>query len=318
MMRVPVTDYTFPTLEPEQAVLSKIGATIEGHQCNTEDEVIAAVGDARVILAQFAPITRRVLEHLGKGAAVVRYGVGVDNIDLKAAKEVGVKIAYVPDYCLDEVADHTTALLLALLRQLPILDRAVREGRWDGIQIAKPMLPLNQVIVGFIGFGRMGQAVLTRLKAFRCTFLIYDPFLQADKANDLGVSVTDLDTVLKSADAITLHAPLNEQTRHLINAQRLVLMKPSAVLVNTARGGLIDPVALSNALNMGQLRAAGLDVFEKEPLPQDSPLRAARNLLLTPHLAWYSETAIERLQRLAAEEVARFLQGQALRCPFPI
>ncbi len=317
-MRVPVTDYTFPTLEPEQSVLSKIGAMVEGHQCKTEDDVISAVKDAKVILAQFTPITKRVLEYLGAGATVVRYGVGVDNIDLKAAKEIGVRVAYVPDYCLEEVADHTVALMLSLLRQLPILDKSVREGRWDGIQIAKPMLPLNQVTVGFIGFGRMGQAVLSRLKVFGCKFLVHDPFLNPDKAKELAVTLTDLPTLLKTSDAITLHAPLTEETRHLINAEQLAVMKSSAILVNTARGGLIDPQALANALNTNQLRAAGLDVFEKEPLPEDSPLRSAKNLLLTPHLAWYSETAIERLQRLAAEEVARALQGQALRCPYPL
>jgi D-3-phosphoglycerate dehydrogenase / 2-oxoglutarate reductase len=316
MMRVPVTDYTFPTLEPEQTVLAKIGGTVEGHQCTTEGEVIAAIKDAKVILAQFAPITRRVLEHLGKDATVVRYGVGVDNIDLKAAKEFGVKVAYVPDYCLDEVADHTVALMLSLLRQLPTLDKGVREGRWDGIQMAKPMLPLNQVTVGFIGFGRMGQVVLSRLKAFGCKFLVYDPFLNPDKAKELAATLTDLRTLLGTSDAITLHAPLTEETHHLINAERLAFMKSTAILINTARGGLIDPHALANTLNTDQLRAAGLDVFEKEPLPQDSPLRTAKNLVLTPHLAWYSETAIERLQRLAAEEVARALQGKALRCPF--
>jgi D-3-phosphoglycerate dehydrogenase len=318
MMRVSVTDYTFPNLEPEQTVLAKIGATVEGHQCKTEDEVIAAVKDAKVILAQFAPITKKVLEHLGSGATVVRYGVGVDNIDLKAAKELGVRVAYVPDYCLDEVADHTVALMLSLLRQIPMLDKGLREGRWDGIQMAKPMFPLNQITVGFIGFGRMGQAVLMRLKAFGCKFLVYDPFLNPDRAKELNVTLTDLQTLLETSDAITLHAPLSEETHHLINVERLALMKSTAVLVNTARGGLIDPQALANALNKNQLRAAGLDVFEKEPLPQDSPLRSAKHLLLTPHLAWYSETAIERLQHLAAEEVVRALQQQPLRCLYPM
>ncbi len=317
-MRVPVTDYTFPTLAPEQNVLSKIGATVEGFQCKTETKVLGILGDSKVILAQFAPITRRVLEHLGNGATVVRYGVGVDNIDLKAAKELGVKVAYVPDYCLDEVADHTVAMILSLLRQLPTLDKGVREGRWDGIQMVKPLLPLNQVTIGFIGFGRMGQSVLSRLKAFGCAFIVYDPYLQEDRAKELGVTIAALDVVLKTADAITLHAPLNDQTRYLINAERLALMKPTAILVNTARGGLIDPNALAHALNADQIRSAGLDVFEKEPLPTDSPLRSAKSLLLTPHLAWYSETAIERLQRLAAEEVARALQQQPLRCPFPL
>lgn len=317
-MRVPVTDYTFPNLEPEQQVLSHIGATVEGYQCKTEDEVIKAIQGAKVILAQFAPITHKVLGHLGPGATVVRYGVGVDNIDLKAAKALRVNVAYVPDYCLDEVADHTVAMLLTLLRQISMLDQGVREGRWDGIQMTRPMLPLNQSVIGFIGFGRMGQMVLSRLKSFGCSFVAYDPFLNQEKAIALGVSLSSLEDVLSQSDAITLHAPLTEQTRHIINAERLHLMKPSAVIVNTARGSLIDPEALTDALKGQRLRGAGLDVFEKEPLPLDSPLRKAKNLLLSPHMAWYSETAIERLQRLAAEEALRALQGQPLRCPFPM
>ncbi len=310
-----VTDYTFPSLEPEQNVLSKVGGSVEGYQCKTENDVIEAVGDAEVVLAQFAPITRKVLEHLGKGATVVRYGVGVDTIDLAAAKEVGVKVAYVPDYCMDEVAEHTTALLLTLLRRIPALDRGVRAGRWDGIELAKPLLPFKETTVGLIGLGRIGSEVVARLKAFGFSFLVYDPYLSQTQADELGVTLTELDELLAKADAITLHIPLTEQTRHFINRQRLGQMKPTAVLVNTARGGLIDPDALVAALQSGDIRAAALDVFEEEPLPENSPLRESDDLLLTPHIAWYSERAIARLQQLAAEEAARALQGHPLRCP---
>lgn len=313
--RVVVTDFTFPSLEPEQNVLSEVGGTVEGHQCKTEDDVIAAVGDAKVVLAQFAPITRRVLEHLGEGATVVRYGVGVDTIDLGAAKEIGIKVAYVPDYCLDEVAEHTTALLLTLLRRIPALDRGVRAGRWDGIALAKPLLPFKETTVGLVGVGRIGSEVVARLSAFGFTFLVYDPYLSQAQADELGVTLTELGELLAEADAITLHIPLTEQTQHFINQERLGQMKPTAVLVNTARGGLVDPDALVAALQAGKLRAAALDVFEEEPLPEDSPLRASENLLLTPHIAWYSERAVERLQQLAAEEAARALLGQPLRCP---
>lgn len=313
--RVPVTDYTFPSLLPEQSVLSKIGARAEGHQCKTEDEVIAAVKDAKVILAQFAPITRRVLEHLGAGTTVVRYGVGVDNIDLTAAKEVGVNIAYVPDYCVNEVADHTAALLLSLLRRLPMLDKGVRAGRWDGIHMARPLPPLSETTVGLIGLGRIGSEVVARLKPFGCSFLVYDPYVSKEQADELGITLTELNDLLEKADAVTLHLPLTEQTHHLINRDRLERMKSTATLVNTARGGLVDTEALADALHTRQINAAALDVFEEEPLPEMSPLRGVDNLLLSPHLAWYSEAALERLQRLAAEEAARALQGNPLRCP---
>ncbi|MCA9839058.1 MAG: C-terminal binding protein [Trueperaceae bacterium] len=315
---VPVTDYTFPTLEPEQKVLARVGATVIGHQAKTEAELISAVAGHSVVITQFAPMTRKVLETLAPGSSVIRYGVGVDNIDLKAAKELGIKVAYVPDYCMAEVADHTVSMMLSLLRRLPMLDAGVRAGRWDGIQLAKPMLPLNQTVIGLIGLGRIGREVVKRLKVFGCQFLVFDPYLKAEQAEDIGVGPSDLETVLKQADALSLHIPLSAETRHFINKDRLAQMKPTAILVNTARGGLVDAEALANALHRKTLYAAALDVFEIEPLPADSPLRNAPNLLLSPHLAWYSETAIERLQYLAAEEALRALKGEALRCPYPL
>lgn len=311
---VPVTDYTFPSLAPEQSVLAKIGARPEGYQCKTEAEVIKAVKGAKVILTQFAPITRKVLVHLAPGATVVRYGVGVDNVDLAAAKELGINVAYVPDYCVNEVADHTVALMLSLLRRLPVLDKGVRTGSWDGIHMARPLLPLNETTVGLIGLGRIGGEVVVRLRPFGCSFLVHDPFVTKEQASELGLKLTELNDLLEKADAVTLHLPLTEQTRHLIDRERLERMKPTATLVNTARGGLVDADALASALRTRQIYAAALDVFEEEPLPETSPLRGVENLLLSPHVAWYSETAIERLQRLAAEEAARALQSEPLRC----
>ena len=315
---VPVTDYTFPTLEPEQIVLAEVGATVTGFQCKTETEVIDAVQGSHVVLTQFAPVTRRVLASLAEGATVVRYGVGVDNIDLKAAAELGVTVAYVPDYCMDEVADHTVAMLLTLLRRLPALDKGVRAGRWDGIKIAQPLLPLDQVTVGLIGLGRIGRAVVQRLGAFGCRFSVFDPYLTSEEAAGLGVTLRELEQVLQEADALSLHIPLTKETRHFIDEERLALMKPSAVLVNTARGGLVDTQALVQALTEKRLYGAALDVFEEEPLPPNSPLREVEGLLLSPHLAWYSESALVRLQRLAAEEVKRALLGEPLRCAYPL
>ncbi len=315
---VPVTDYTFPTLEPEQKVLSRIGAIVKGHQAKTEAELMSAVAGHKVVITQFAPMTRKVLETLEPNATVIRYGVGVDNIDLKAAKDLGINVAYVPDYCMDEVADHTVSMMLSLLRRLPMLDAGVRAGRWDGIQLAKPMLALNQTVIGLIGLGRIGRAVVKRLKVFDCQFLVFDPYLKPEQAKALGLELANLETVLSQADALSLHIPLSDETRHFINKDRLVQMKPTAIVVNTARGGLVDAEALANALKGKTLYAAALDVFETEPLPADSPLRDAPNLLLSPHLAWYSETAIERLQYLAAEEALRALKGEALRCPYPL
>ena len=315
---VPVTDYTFPTLEPEQTVLAEVGSIVQGYQCKTEAEVLEAVEGAQVVLTQFAPVTRRVLASLAQGATMVRYGVGVDNIDLHAAAELGVNVAYVPDYCTDEVADHTVAMMLTLLRRLPALDKGVRAGRWDGIQLARPLLPLDQVTVGLVGLGRIGRAVVERLRAFGCRFLVFDPYLTAEEASGLGVTLSELEQVFQEADALSLHVPLTKKTQHFVSKKRLVLMKPSAVLVNTARGGLVDTRALAQVLAEGRLSGAALDVFEEEPLQADSPLREVDGLLLSPHLAWYSESALARLQRLAAEEARRAVLGEPLRCPYPL
>lgn len=312
---VPVTDATFPNLDPERAVLEPLGVRLAPHQCRTEDETAAATAGARVVLAQFAPVTRRVLAGLAPGATVVRYGIGVDNIDLVAARELGVAVAYVPDYCIDEVADHTAAMLLMLLRKLPALEAELRGGGWGGIAVARPMPALRSATVGFLGLGRIGRAVLARLRPFGCTFVAHDPALGPAEAAELGVTPADLADVLRQADALTLHLPLTAQTRHLLDAERLALLKPTAVVVNTARGGLIDADALAAALRAGALGAAALDVFEHEPLAADSPLRAAPRLALTPHMSWYSDDAIGRLQRLAAEEAARAVRGEPLRCP---
>jgi D-3-phosphoglycerate dehydrogenase len=288
---------------------------VEGHQCRSEDETAAATAGARAVLAQFAPITRRVLAGLAPGATVVRYGVGVDNIDLAAARELGVAVAYVPDYCIDEVADHTVALLLSLMRRLPAVEAELRGGGWAGIAAARPLPALRQSTVGFLGLGRIGRAVLDRLRPFGCRVLAYDPALSPAQAAELGVGLATMEGVLGESDAVTLHMPLTAATRHLIDGERLARMRPHAVLVNTARGGLIDAEALAAALRAGRLGGAGLDVFEVEPLPADSPLRGAPRLILTPHISWYSDEAIGRLQTLAAEEVARALHGEPLRCP---
>ncbi len=317
-MIVPVTDYTFPNLEPEEKALQAVGASLKAFQSKTEAEVIENIAGSKVVIVQFAPISKKVLASLADGATVIRYGVGVDNIDLKAAKELGIKVAYVPDYCMDEVANHTVAMLLSLMRALPILDKGVRNNRWDGIAMAKPLVPLKDAKIGLIGLGRIGSEVVKRMKVFGSTINVYDPYLKQEKATEIGVNLVSLDELFKTSDAISLHSPLNEQTKHIINALSLAKMKANAVIVNAARGGLIDTQALIEALKSNAIRAAALDVFEQEPLPENSELKKLDNVFLSPHLAWYSDTAIARLQRLAGEEAARAVAGQPLRCPYPL
>lgn len=315
--RVVITDGNFPSFEKEAAVARQAGAAFEVHHCSSAAEVAKVVDGADVVMVQFAPLGRRALEQLNPHARVVRYGVGYDNIDIGAARALGIEVAYVPDYCTNEVADHTASLILALLRKLPQSDAAVRGGHWSAVETCRPLKPFDRTTIGFLGLGRIGRAVLERLRPFEFRFITSDPALTAASAGRIGVEIVTLEEVFARSDAMSLHAPSTPQTRHIVNAQRLQTMQATAVIVNTARGDLIDTVALAQALQSRWIRGAGLDVFEQEPLPPEHPLRRAPNALLTPHTAWYSDRAIDRLQECAADELRRALAGTPARCPVP-
>lgn len=318
MPRIVVTDATFPRLDHERAVAERHGSALEEAKCRSPEDVLKAATGTNVLVVQFAQITSEVIDRLVPNAAIVRYGLGLDNIDLKAAQRKGVRVAYVPDYATGEVADHTAALVLAALRKIVLLDRSVRDGRWDPVGVAKPIQSFSSSQMGFIGFGRIGREVHARLRPFGFNFMVSDPFADSAQLNTLGAPAVDLDRLFKTADVITLHAPLTNETRHVVNAARLASMKPTAVIVNTARGGLIDFVALEEALAAGRIGGAALDVFDEEPLPMTSRLRNFPNVILTPHAAWYSAQSTERVQSLAADEMDRALSGKPPRCPAPV
>ena len=316
--RVVVTDATFPALDAEERAATEAGATFRSFQCRSEADVLDATAGADVVLVQFAPMGASALDALGHGARVIRYGVGYDNIDLAAAARRGVSVAYVPDYCTSEVADHTATMILATLRKLAALDASVRRGEWTAVATLRPTPAFSASTIGFVGLGRIGRAVLDRLRAFGFGFLVFDPALDERTATELGVRrAPTLEALLAEADLATLHVPSSATTRGMINRATLARMKPTAAIVNTARGDLVVEADLAAALNEGGLAAAALDVFGQEPLPPASPLRSAKGLLLSPHAAWYSDTSIARLQELAADEVRRALAGEPPRCPVP-
>lgn len=315
--RVVVTDYTFPELAQEAEAAKEAGCDFEAFQCRTADEVAQALAGADMAIVQFAPVERRAIAEMAKGAALVRYGIGYDNIDIAAARELGASVGYVPDYCTDEVAEHTCASLLALLRKLAVLDSSVRDGRWEAVAVATPVLAFRKTTVGFFGFGQIGRAVHARLKAFGFQFAVADPAISESEAQKLGLKILPADDLFKTADAICLHAPATAATKGFVNAERLAAMRRHAVIINPARGALIDEQALADALRNGQIGGAALDVFETEPLPAGSPLRDAPNLILTPHAAWYSEDAIGRLQSLVAQDITNHFAGKGLRKPVP-
>ncbi len=310
MSRVVVTDYTFPDLAQERAAA---GAGFAAHQCRNAEEVAAAVAGAQVAVVQFAPFGPEAAAAMKPGGTVIRYGVGYNNIDLAACAAHGLRVGYVPDYCADEVADHTAAAALTLLRKLMPMDASVRRGEWAAVKLAKPMKPFAQTRFGFFGLGQIGRAVLTRLRGFGFQFLAHDPGVAALE----GVEMVSAEELLARADIISLHAPATPVTTGYFHVARLATMQSHAMIVNSARGQLIVEADLAEALKSGVIAGAALDVFHVEPLPADNPLRDAPNLILTPHAAWYSEAAIHRLQELVAEDIARALRGEGPRKPVP-
>jgi D-3-phosphoglycerate dehydrogenase / 2-oxoglutarate reductase len=314
MKRVVVTDATFPDVAREEAAAHDAGASFERRACKTADEVAEAVKGADVAVVQFAPLTRAAIAGLAPGATAIRYGVGYNNFDVPALNDHKVKAAYVPDYCTAEVADHTAASILTLLRKLTALDASVRQGDWAAVRVSKPLKSFSETTVGFLGFGRIAQEVAARLAPFGFRFLAHDPYFAGSFPR---LTLTDLPGLLAGSDALTLHAPATPETTGIINAATLAQMQPTAILVNTARGDLVVEPDLAAALTAGKLAGAALDVFQTEPLPADNPLRHAPNLILGPHAAWYSDVAVERLQTLVADEITRALTGQGVRKPIP-
>lgn len=306
---VVITDSDLPGRE-EDAVLAGAGLQVRRAQCRTEAEVAAAGQGADALIVQWAPITRAVLEELDGCRFISRLGIGVDMIDLAAASELGIAVANTPDYCIEEVAIHTLALMLAGARSLSALDRAVRAGRWSAVGDAPSARRPSETTVAVIGFGRIGRRVAASCAAIGFRVVVSDPYVPSSTIEAAGHTAATLDDTIAGADIVTLHVPLTAETRHLLDAGTLGRLPDSAYVVNTCRGGLVDERALVAALADGHLGGAALDVFESEPLPADSPLREAPNLVLTPHAAWYSPAALAELPVHAARQVVDFLAGR--------
>lgn len=315
MSRIVVTDHAFVDTAQEEAVAAGLGAELSVHQCTGPEETTEAVRGADVALVNFAPMGAEQLAAMAPGATVVRYGVGVDNVDVAAAERLGVQVANVPDYGVDTVADHAAALLLALLRRLPVYDRGIREDGWVPPGRVGPLPSFPTMTIGLVGAGRIACSLADRLRPFGFRVLATDPYADAARVGEHGVELVGLEELLPAVHALSLHVPVTEETTHLVDASFLARVRQGCVLVNTSRGGLVDEAALARALADGRLAGAGLDVFDPEPLDPGSPLRGLDNVLLTPHAAFYSETSLDDLQRLAAEEAGRALQGEPLRCP---
>ncbi|MDW3211979.1 MAG: C-terminal binding protein [Reichenbachiella sp.] len=305
-MKVVITDWNFPNIDIERKIIEEAGHTVVDAQCKTEDEVAVLVSDADLVIAQWAPVKSKAIAAMTQCKGIVRYGIGLDNIDLDAAKAKDIPVANVPDYCLNEVADHTVALMLASQRQILSTWDRINQGTWV---ITSPMTlpPLRQSTLALVGLGRISQRVAARAQAFGIKVIGFDPGLTDEQFEALQVERVSLDQIWEQADIVSLHCPLIEATHHLVNAEVLKKMKPTSIVVNTSRGGLINTKDITDALNNGVIAGAALDVVEEEPLANDHPLLKAKNVVVTSHTAWHSGNSITELQTLAAEKAVELL-----------
>lgn len=312
--KVVVLDQAFGNVDHERAMAKEWGAHFAEHQCTTESETIDASRGATVVFVNFAPVTDAVLAALAPGATVIRYGVGYDNVDVAAAARRGIRVANVPDYGIETVADHTLALLLSCLRRVTEYTSAIKADGWIPPGGLGAIKGFRQTTVALVGTGRIGTEVARRLQPFGFEVLAFDPYADRSLSHN-WTWVDDLDELFRRADCISLHCPLTPATRHLVDAAAIRKMREGVVIVNTSRGGLIDTGALEEGLRLRVIGGAALDVHEVEPLPPGSELRTFENVLLTPHTAFYSTASLDALQRLAAEEAGRALRGDPLRSP---
>lgn len=308
--KVLITDYVWPSVEPEKAVLAAGGAEIIVAPSGDEDTLVELARDVDGILTCFAKVTERVVRAADKCVVIGRYGVGVDNIDVDTATELGIAVTYVPDYCIPEVSDHVMAMLLAWNRRIVFFDRATKTKGWGAEGLGMRIMRLEGKKLGIVGFGRIGRAVADRARAFGLQVLVADPFVTAEAAQNAGAVKMELLELLAESEFVTLHSPLIPQTQGMIGTNEFAQMRSDAFLINAARGGLIDEDALHTALTSGQIAGAGLDVLVDLDPPIDNRISQLENVIITPHTAFFSQEAVLELEERAAGEVVSVFQGK--------
>jgi D-3-phosphoglycerate dehydrogenase len=307
--RIVVTDDRHGSYEEENRVFREIGASVEVHNLGDEAQTIEVLRDADAVLVNLHPLPGTVIRELQRCRVISRYGVGYDNVDVDAATAAGIWVARVPDFCLEDVSDHALALLLSCIRHTALRDRRIRRGEWKQIGEHRSHRIVGRTL-GLVGFGTIARALLRKVSGLGLErILVFDPYIERREIEAAGAVSSGLRELLKESDYVSVHAPLSPETRGLIGARELGMMKPGAILVNTARGPVVDEKALADALSRGRLAAAGLDVFSEEPLPADSPLRNLENVLLTDHCGWYSEESMVELKSKTASNALEVLKG---------
>jgi D-3-phosphoglycerate dehydrogenase len=318
--KVIVTDYIEPDLEWERAQLAAREVTLEAFQLKStsHEDLLARIGDADVLVVNMVKITRDVIQNLRSCKLIIRHGVGYDNIDVPAATEHSIQVSYVPDYCREEVAEQAMMLLLLCRRkftkQQESLEVSVKKGQWDFSTVG-PIRRFSGTKAGVVGCGRIGSLVVGMLRGFGIEVMVHDPYLSERRQAEMSIRCMPLEEVLREADMVTIHPALTHETKYMIGERELRMMKPTAILVNTARGAIVNAQALARACKEGWIAGAGVDVFEKEPPEDDFVLRGIPNVILTPHLAWYSEDSGLSIREKIMEDIRRFLEGRPPRFP---
>ena len=301
-------EHGYSTTRCEREVIETAGGELVDADALPLDVALGLCEEADAVLCRRALLTRSIVERFRRCRLIVRYGVGTDNVDVEAATDRGIIVGHVPSYCPDEVSSHAIALLLAAVRHVAATDRRVREGGWD-LQRSEETHRMRGRTLGVVGLGGIGRTVARKMAGWGMRLVAADPFAEARVAEEEGVELVDFDTLLRESDYLSLHCPLLPETHHLVGTRALRLAKRGAILVNTARGPIVDTGALLAALDEGHLSGAALDVFEDEPLPSDSPLRRQERLVISDHTGWYSEESQAELQRTAADVVATVCTG---------
>ena len=307
--KVLITDYVWPSTDPEREVLEAAGIELVVAPDTSETTLAELATDVDAIMFCFAQVTGQVLESATNCKIAARYGIGVDNVDIPKATELGIVVTNVPDYCMDEVTDHALGMILALNRRLVPHNRSVLSGGWDTVALNQPMHRTRGATLGIVGFGRIGRSLADKAAGFGMNILTYDPLIKPGATLD-GVTAVSFDHILKESDFISLHVPLIPSTENLISAPQLAKMKSGSILINCARGGLIDEEALAVALQSGHIAGAGLDVVEPTPPDPNSALLSQENVIITPHTAFFSQASTLELERRTAAEVVRVLNGE--------
>jgi len=306
--KVLITDYVWPSTDPERAVLESAGIELVTAPDTSENTLAELAKDVDAIMFCFAQVTSKVLEAATQCKIAARYGIGVDNVDIPKATELGIVVTNVPDYCMDEVTDHAFGMILALNRRLVPHTRDVVRGGWNDVALNQPMHRTRGATMGIVGYGRIGRSLAAKAIGFGMNILTYDPMIEPGSSIE-GATATTLDELLEESDFVSLHVPLLPSTENMISAPELARMKKGSIIVNCARGGLIDENALASALESGHIAGAGLDVVEPTPPNPSSPLLAQENVIITPHTAFFSQASTVELEERTAGEVVRVLAG---------